>query len=158
MRIFIKLNNSRSEWAQSALKLHAKWIKFYNVQADKCLFRLCMWLLDALLSSLHPMFSLQRKSHRFCPGAPDLGVIFDQDPLRLTGFIKGHRTGYGASDFIRGTVPGTVPLICFGLFLTKSNWRCWADANDCLYFHCDANGIYNYLPHIFSLTEIPNWI
>ena len=31
-RIFIKLNNSWSEWAQSAIKLHAKWIKL-------CLFR-----------------------------------------------------------------------------------------------------------------------
>ena len=49
----------------------------------------------------HPMFSLQRKSHRFGPGAPDLGVIFEQDPLRLTGFI-------------RGTVPDTVPLISSG--------------------------------------------
>ena len=49
----------------------------------------------------HPMFSLQRKSHRFGPGAPDLGVIFEQDPLRLTGFI-------------RGTVPDKVPLISSG--------------------------------------------
>ena len=52
-------------------------------------------------STMHPMFLLQRKSHRFGPGAPDLGVIFEQDPLRLTGFI-------------RGTVPDTVPLISSG--------------------------------------------
>ena len=66
--------------------------------------------------TIHPMFSLQRKSHRFGPGAPDLGVIFEQDPLRLTGFIMGTVPDNGASDFIRGTVPGTVSLIFLARF------------------------------------------
>ena len=61
----------------------------------------CGGVLPNDISTQHPMFLLQRKSHRFCPDAPDLGVIFDQDPLRLTGFI-------------RGIVLGTMPLISSG--------------------------------------------
>ena len=69
-------------------------------------------------SSLHPMSSFQRKSHHFCPDAPDLGVIFDQDPLRLAGAFRGIVPGtmpLNTSDFrqnlpsdiFRGIVPGT---------------------------------------------------
>ena len=61
----------------------------------------------------HPMSSFQRKSHHFCPDAPDLGVIFDQDPLRLTVFI-------------RGIVLGTMPLISSGaLYLVRCLWLFW---------------------------------
>ena len=66
----------------------------------------------------HPVYSLQRKSHRFCPDAPEPGLIFDQDPLRLAGAFRGIVPGtmpLNTSDFrqnlpsdiFRGIVPGT---------------------------------------------------
>ena len=70
--------------------------------------------------SKHTISLLQRKSHRFCPDAPEPGLIFDQDPLRLAGAFRGIVPGPGTmplntsdfrqnlpSDIFRGIVPGT---------------------------------------------------
>ena len=54
-------------------------------------------------------------SHHFCPDAPDLGVIFYQDPLRLTVFI-------------RGIVLGAMPLISSGApYLVRCLWLFWPE-------------------------------
>ena len=65
--------------------------------------------------SQSPNVFVTKEISPFWPGCPWSWSNIWSGSTPAHGLHQGHRTGYNAPDFIRGTVPGTVPLILFGL-------------------------------------------